>query len=118
MTMVPLQEEVFCWYEKKVGVTIALDEYKISPLPTSGVVGEGLEWDTDRPGSIYDYYDFEMDSEDPRICQAYCYQDPICQAWVYYPPDNWRSIKPWCWLKDRIPPSQPSNKKYVAGIKY
>lgn len=70
----------------------------------------GLEWDTNRPGSDYKY--FEFDEAAPfadRLCRNLCDDDPECLAWTFefaarspgYP--SYYYARGHCWLKNAVP---------------
>lgn len=85
----------YCWYEKVTGVTVVLLDHFIESCglyqddcpvhkfsyPRPGVLGDGLETGIAYLGDVYKRID--QSTADPRICQAYCYEDLYCEAWNY-----------------------------------
>jgi len=101
----------FGWYEKITGVTINLNSEQIPVWPRPGVLGDGLEKNSTRPGSAYS--SFRIDTADPRVCQADCYNDSKCKGWVFDYPTS--GTGPWCHLKDTT--ADPQTSLSVSGIK-
>lgn len=97
-----------CWFEKTWGVAVVLQQNS-----SAGVLGAGLELNTDRGGANYSY--FGLEGDDPRVCQAYCYGDLACRAWTFVHP-NVRGPKAECWLKGAVPAPTLNNSSCVSGV--
>jgi hypothetical protein len=79
----------------------------VHPANTSVLAGH-----VDRPGS--DFANFDLPSDDYRLCQGECALNGTCKAWTYTEPAN---NKPGhCFLKSSIPPPN-QNGCCVSGAK-
>jgi hypothetical protein len=101
-------DDSICWFEKVTGIALGLE-----PGSTAGVLGVGLEWNVDRAGSNYTRFSLEID--DPRICQAYCYSDPRCNAWTHVH-RGIQGTQAMCWLKGTVPASTTNKECCVSGV--
>jgi hypothetical protein len=61
-----------------------------------------MEHNTDRPGGDL-AQGFDLQSPDPRQCQAACDRKPECRAWTYVKPNTIQGPHPRCWLKGSVP---------------
>ena len=77
----------------------------IGNVAAGHLMGE-MEWDTDRYGKDYKYYD--LISPDPTLCEEKCASDPECFAWTYIKPNTVQGPNPRCWLKNSIPTTRQS----------
>lgn len=65
----------------------------------------------DRLGS--DFANFDLPSDDPRLCQAECSANASCKAWSYVTPNG---ALPHCWLKN-AKPAPNANECCTSGAK-
>lgn len=81
--------------------------------PVGEALNEGMESDTDRPGS--DIHRLELQDANPSVCQAKCAGLDRCKAWTYVRPGV-QGPKAVCYLKNSVP-QVASNKCCVSGVK-
>ncbi|SDD82661.1 PAN domain-containing protein [Aquimonas voraii] len=93
-------DSAVCWLKNAVPTPV------VSDCCTSGVRDAGWVWGVDRPGS--DYRDFDLDQEDPALCQQACLEDAACQAFTYVRP-GLQGDAPRCWLKEAVPAPMTSD---------
>ena len=72
------------------------------------VAFQGVMWEqgVDRPGS--DLANFDLDKDDPALCQEACFLNPECKAWTYVH-RGIQGAQPRCWLKNAIPEAVPND---------
>lgn len=87
-------DEAMCWLKD------AVPEAVTSDCCVSGLRSDGFSWGVDRPGA--DYRDFELEAEQPALCQQACAMDAECRAFTYVRPGVQGSA-PRCWLKNEVP---------------
>lgn len=73
-----------------------------------------LERDVNRLGS--DYQSFDLDADDPELCQEACDKDTRCKAFTYVKP-GLQGPKAKCWLKDVVPQPRLNEGCCVSGVK-
>lgn len=65
----------------------------------------------DRPG--LDFFNFDLPSANPLLCQGECGHNASCSAWTYVEPG---AAPPHCWLKNAIP-AAVSNGLTISGTR-
>jgi PAN domain len=73
-----------------------------------------MEWDTDRFGA--DFTGFPLPTDNPKLCEDPCQSDLRCRAWTYVKPNTIKGPRPWCFLKEAVPPAK-SDTCCVSGTK-
>jgi hypothetical protein len=82
------------------------------PPEASRQLPEGMEDNTDRPGS--DFGSFTVSPGSPAVCQNACRKDTRCKAWTYVRP-RIQGPSAVCYLKNAMPPATP-NKCCISGV--
>lgn len=79
----------------------------------SVALAQGIEFETDRPGS--DYKKIELDTADYVQCHVACRDDSACLAWTYVKSGP-KTPKPLCFLKNAVPTAVKSDC-CTSGVK-
>jgi hypothetical protein len=82
-------------------------------LWASLALADGIEYETDRPGS--DYKSFEVPSADYVQCHVACRDDETCKAWTYVKSGP-NTPTPLCFLKNAVPDAV-KNDCCTSGVK-
>jgi PAN domain len=79
-----------------------------APAPSAGSLLNGI--------NLFgaDYYNFWIESAEPRLCQTACRSDAKCAAWTYVQPGV-QGAQARCWLKAQVP-EQFRNACCVSGV--
>lgn len=68
----------------------------------------------DMPGN--DFANFDLQRDDPTLCQSACLGDAKCVAWTYVKPDTIQGPRARCWLKNPAP-AFVENSCCISGAK-
>lgn len=79
---------------------------------TDGAAG-AIEFGVNRPGG--DYARFDVDTDDPRVCQFACQSAALCTAWTFVMP-GYQGPSARCLLKSQVPAAVPDTC-CVSGVK-
>ena len=89
---------------------VVLDKKKMIPKVQGPIT---TEMDTDRPGM--NLKDFDLTSDDYKLCQQECQNEPECKAYTYVKPGIQRANAR-CWLKNGVPDAAKS-ECCISGVK-
>jgi hypothetical protein len=70
------------------------------PAPSQTTLARTYEPNVNREGVTLS--DFNLSSNDARLCQSFCIKNSQCTAWVYRAPEGRTDNRPHCWLRNNV----------------